>query len=672
MGSLAGTALPIRVQKPYATWALRFGLLFSAMLAAAALWQFQAQITFEGLLLSSANFAAALYFGYSLVAALALLGVLAWTPATPRLLAYFRGLPTLARRLGSLAVLLFVLLLITFPYIVLGFYGRFVAAAFSRLFLFWSFAVLGATLLGVWRKTDWLSMLPAALLTLASVYLAATFLNQVQGFPFSLEWSEVSRYYQASFYFSQQVYGVSLPLPITHPSRYLLQSLPFLISESPLWLHRLWQALLWVGMPLLTAWILARRLRLQPAYLRWLFVAWAFLFLMQGAVFYHLLPCVFLVLLGFDKERPWRTFAFVALASAWAGISRINWAPLPGVLAALLYVLEARPFRRRSAFSLSYLWQPALYSVGGGLVALGAYALYIVNSGNRDLSQFSSPFTSALLWERLWPNAGFPLGILPGILLVSTPLFGVVLLRLRQKGAGLGPWRSIGTAALLLLFFIGGLVVSVKIGGGTNLHNMDAYLVLVLVAGSALAFGSYAPAETRKPPLPIKLPTGLLAALLFIPISFAVLSGAPLALPSGQEAAGVLAQIQAAADEALADGGEVLFISQRHLLTFDLVENVRLVREYEKLFLMEMAISHNQTYLDQFAKDIDQQRFDLIITDPLFNNILDVSQDPLAPENNAWVRNVGRPLLCAYFPIATFSNPAIQLLLPRYGDKCNQ
>jgi hypothetical protein len=164
----------------------------------------------------------------------------------------------------------------------------------------------------------------------------------------------------------------------------------------------------------------------------------------------------------------------------------------------------------------------------------------------------------------------------------------------------------------------------------------------------------------------------VLAALLVIPIFFAVLGGAALDLPERQETALVLSQIRSAADEALAQGGEVLFISQRHLLTFHLVGNVPLVHEYEKLFLMEMAISHNAPYLSRFAKDIDEQRFTLIVTDPLFNNIVEVSQDPLAPENNAWVRTVGRPLLCAYFPIATFSNPAIQLLVPRYGDKCNQ
>ena len=223
----------------------------------------------------------------------------------------------------------------------------------------------------------------------------------------------------------------------------------------------------------------------------------------------------------------------------------------------------------------------------------------------------------------------------------------------------------------MLIFFVGGLVVSVKIGGGTNLHNMDAYLVLLLVLGLALAFGAYAPTASKSLSY-FKIAPALLTALLLMPVLLAVLSGEPLALPSRQISAEVLAQIQTAADEALAQGGDVLFISQRHLLTFHLVKNVPLVHEYEKLFLMEMAISHNDAYLDRFAQDIDRQRFSLIVTDPIFIQINDTSQDTLAPENNAWVRSVGRPILCAYEPLSTFSNPAIQLLTPRYGDKCNQ
>lgn len=168
------------------------------------------------------------------------------------------------------------------------------------------------------------------------------------------------------------------------------------------------------------------------------------------------------------------------------------------------------------------------------------------------------------------------------------------------------------------------------------------------------------------------LPVRLLAFLLIVPVLFAVLSGAPLNLADRQFADNALAQIQLMAEEALAEGGQVLFISQRHLLTFHLVEGVPLVHEYEKLFLMEMAISQNDDYLETFAQTIDEHQFTLIISDPLNRNIVDDEEDALAEENNAWVRFVARPILCAYFPITTYPELGIQLLLPRYGDKCNQ
>lgn len=664
-------AAAIRFQRPTPLTTLRVSLALSALLGGGALVQFQDQITREGLIFTSTNFRVGLYGLYALVGVLVVLSVVSWTRWAPGLLGALGRLQALVARLRIVALILFVALAILFPVIALGFYGRFLLTSFTRLFLFWVFVAVGAALLAAWRDSDWVEALPASVLLMASVFLAATFLNQVTDFPFSLEWSEVSRYYQASFYFSDSVYGVHLPLPITHPSRYLLQSIPFLIQDSPLWLHRLWQALLWIGMPVFTAWILARRLRIQPAYLRWLFVAWTFLFLMQGAVFYHLLPCVFLVLIGFDSKRPWRSFVFVALASIWAGISRINWVPLPGALAALLYFLEAKPTKASSFFSLRYLWPPALHAVGGSLFAMTTYGFYIVNSGNPDPGQFGSSFTSDLLWERLWPNSAFPLGILSGILIVSAPLLALLWLRLRQPAAKLGLWRGLAIDLLLIIFFAGGLVVSVKIGGGTNLHNMDAYLVLLLVLASVRVLGAFA-SESRGALSPVLVPALLTVALIAIPVSFAVLSGEPLTLPSPSVAEDVLAQIQTAADEALAAGGEVLFISQRHLLTFHLVDGVPLVHEYEKLFLMEMAISQNDAYLAQFAKDINEQRFTLIVTDPIFNNIVENDEDSLAAENNAWVRFVGRPLLCAYEASATFSDPAIQLLTPRYGNKCNQ
>ncbi len=126
-----------------------------------------------------------------------------------------------------------------------------------------------------------------------------------------------------------------------------------------------------------------------------------------------------------------------------------------------------------------YLLKPAgwfLLSMG---IAFLSQGLYILWSGN-PTSEFTSSFSSGLLWYRLWPNPTFILGILPGILLLSFPSLWIIVLRLREFSDTKPLWRSIhiirllGLAAVLVVLFIAGLVVSVKIGGGSNLHNMDS------------------------------------------------------------------------------------------------------------------------------------------------------------------------------------------------------
>jgi hypothetical protein len=86
---------------------------------------------------------------------------------------------------------------------------------------------------------------------------------------------------------------------------------------------------------------------------------------------------------------------------------------------------------------------------------------------------------------------------------------------------------------------------------------------------------------------------------------------------------------------------------------------------------MEMAISHNDDYLSAFARAIDEHRFSLIISDPMNANIADDEEDVLAAENNAWVRSVARPVLCAYEPVVTYTELGIQLLKPNYGSACD-
>lgn len=640
--------------------ALKLILTGLAVLFGYAAQQFGQQITAMELMLTSARFRGAYYALQVATGAVGVLSLYTWLGGAPRLLSWLSRLQAWLQRppgpwLAARGLIIFAL---AYPLLLFGFYGNFLAQPFPRLLSFVLLALVAASLLAAWRGGSWLRQLPVAAFYLAAWYCAATFLNLVNAYPFSLEWSEVSRFYQASFYFSEQVYGVRLPLPITHPTRYLLQSLPFLWAESPLWLHRLWQALLWSAMPLLTSYLLARRLPLGKW--RWPFIAWSFLFLMQGAVFYHLLPAIFIVLWGFDAKRPWRSLAFVALASVWAGLSRINWLPVPGALAALLYLLEVAWPARRSVWR--YLQQPVLLGAAGLAAAAAAYAIYIANSGVQDPGQFGSAFTSDLLWQRLWPSQQFPLGVLPGIVLVSLPLLIIVAMRSHQTHVALGPLRGAIIFIILLVLFAGGLVVSVKIGGGTNLHNMDAYMALLWVLGAYLLTAAYAPQKGK--PAQLSVPAWLTLLLVSIPVLFAVYSGGPLNLPRDESADAALAEIQQLVAEHTARGEQVLFISQRHLLTYHMVD-APLVHEYEKLFLMEMAISNNQPYLERFWDNLEEHRFALIITDPLHDHIYSESQDDLAAENNAWVTHVSVPVLCAYDTLRLYPELGIEILQPR-------
>jgi hypothetical protein len=94
----------------------------------------------------------------------------------------------------------------------------------------------------------WKCFLAAALLE-TCIYIVVSLLPEISTYPLTLGWSETSRYYNASLFFSQRIYGISTPPTVMHPSRYLMQAVPFLFPDSPLWLHRAWQVFRWIGAP---------------------------------------------------------------------------------------------------------------------------------------------------------------------------------------------------------------------------------------------------------------------------------------------------------------------------------------------------------------------------------------------------------------------------------------
>lgn len=515
----------------------------------------------------------------------------------------------------------------------------------------WWVILLAMASLKVALKTTWQIGFASALILLGVAYELWVRFSIVTSYPLSMGWSEGSRYYYASLYFSKWIYGEAFPLSTLHPTRYLLQSIPFLIPELGLTAHRFWQFLLWVGLTAAATIVIPKRAfpaSERPA--QWLAAGWLFLYLLRVGVYYHLEVMVIIPLLFVSAKHPWRSLVAVIITSIWAGISRVNWFPMPALIATAIYLLEtplstsinsrARPFNG----VLGYLAQPALWTITGLLFALMAQLVYIPLSGNAgNADAFTSSFTSDLLWYRLWPNENHALGILPAILIVSGPLLVIIFIAARQWTA-LHPIRWLGLFSIILALFAGSLVVSTKIGGGGDLHNMDTYAVLVGIV-AAYFVGGCVQVESGESQLQIRSWPVLTTALI-IPLLFLV----PLLYPrpNYQNGIGQLAyqQLTQAVNEA-GKNGPVLFINERQLIALGDV-HVPLVYDYEVVTLMEMAMSGNQVYLNRFYDDLAQHRFAAIVAT---KQNLGIKEDgAFFEENNVWNTRVSPYILCNYMP----------------------
>ena len=597
-----------------------------------------------------------------------------WFSWWKRIEGSFEGGLKAMSRLGAVNLLLFLILVGAYSLLILSPVGRYVKGFSMRLALFWLVVLAGATL---WKASDirrtWGIVLIASWLCAGMGYKLATFIPDVSTYPFTLNWSEASRYYYASLYFAERIYGIHVLLSPLHPSRYLMQAVPFLISGIPLWFHRFWQVFLWLGTSLAVVYLLDKRLSPVTGFTgsnspaagrlsRLLFLTWGALFLFQGPVYYHLMVIPIILFGGFDGDKFWKSLALVGLASAWAGISRINWYPMPGLLAAVIYFLEKdlRIDSTRGALRSirDYLARPVAWIGFGTLIAFISQAVFILWSGI-EAKEIASSLSSDLLWYRLWPNATFPLGILPAILLVSAALLLLIYRGLR----GLHAVRQLGLAAVLLVLFSGGVIVSTKIGGGSNLHNIDAYLVVLWVISSYVFCRKVQRAEPAAdrtgPPA-----WGVIAMAVCVPVLFVINSGGYNPLPDKGTTEKTLATLKGMVDAAVQAGGEVLFMSERQLQTFNTMPDVPLVEKYEKVYLMEMAMAGSENYLNDYYADIQRRRFALIVSDPMRGSIKG-REYPFGEENDVWVERVIEPTLKVYQSQALFKNMGIEVLAPK-------
>ncbi len=529
-----------------------------------------------------------------------------------------------------------------------------------RFVVFWAFSLMGMYGLKAKRgNIQWLTSLLVIVLFQISLHLLATQLSSITSYPFAIGWSETSRYYYPSLFLSENIFGIRLPWPILHPSLHLLLIPPYWF-DAPLWLHRFWQVFLRFSLLGLTVQTLIWRLSIKDHVFRWLLWVWMVLYLFQGPIYFHLAVPLILMLWGFSAQDARRTWIFLILASVWSGLSRINWYPMPGFLASVLFLLEA-PYHGKKLWR--YFLKPALWFVVGIGIAFATQRAYIALSGISDAEFFYTSLTSNLLWYRLFPNASYSVGVLPAALIASLPLWGAMYLALRKHRVDIHPLRLGLIFSALLVLFAGGLVVSIKVGGGVDIHNLDAYLGLLLIVTAYLLFRRYTP-EKEKNIMPLTLYWGLIMLLIAAPAWFLLQSNVGFKTYNPSHTEAIVNQLQTRVDAINAQDGEFLFITQRHLISMHLLDNVNMVPEYEREELMEMAMGNNRAYLQVFRADMENQRFTAIVVDPLSYRLLG-KYYAFGEENNAWVRRIMKPILCNYKEDVVFPADQIAIYVPQ-------
>ncbi|HLO28807.1 MAG TPA: hypothetical protein VK249_06715 [Anaerolineales bacterium] len=645
----------------------RFIFALSAALPLFSIYQLFGNLRILGVELSASRSWAALIAGLALLSLfLLLLLASTWSRYCERILSLAEFPERIPNNLRWISLLFLSLALVGFTVVFMIPFIRshLGGLGWIRFLVFWSFSLIGMWSIKLFRRqTPWYVALLAIILSQSTLHLLLVYWPRVTDYPFAMGWSETSRFYYPSLFVSEKVYGQEYPWPILHPTLHLLLAPPYWF-HAPLWFHRFWQVALRYVLVAAVAPALLKRLSIRELAARWVIGLAMFLFLFMGPVYFHLTIPVIIVLLGFSSENDRRTWVAVLGASIWCGWSRVNWYPMPGLIASVLYLMEV-PYKGKNFFS--YLLKPALWSVAGTLTAFVFQRIYIALSGIPDSSVFYSSLASDLLWYRLWPNSSFSFGILPGVVWVSLPVWVAIYILLRSDGGAWHPLRLILIFGALFIVCVGGILVSLKIGGGANLHNMDAYFILLLIITTYLIFARYRK-ENGELAHSTPLHWLLVLALIYSPVATYLQFGVGFKAYNVTRTEKVLASLQKHVDDVNARGGEILFITQRQLISMGMLNHVTLVPEYEREDLMEMAMADNLQYLGKFRKDMEDQRFAMIVVDPL--NFIKLARNrSFAEENNRWVIEVAKYILCNYREETVFPVDEIALYVPQEGER---
>lgn len=151
-----------------------------------------------------------------------------------------------------------------------------------------------------------------------------------------------------------------------------------------------------IGITFLTAWGLIHRIKVTHRWYRWQLIAFAWLYLlMEGSVKYNLQVAVLLIILMVSPKHPWRSLAGILLASLWAGWSRVNWIPVPAMLAVSLYLLEQSLSQKNWSLK-KYLATPFLWAFSGVSSAFVTYQAMVHSVSHGKLATLENALSQEL------------------------------------------------------------------------------------------------------------------------------------------------------------------------------------------------------------------------------------------------------------------------------------
>lgn len=559
-----------------------------------------------------------------------------------------------------------------------------------RIFLCGFLTILAAWFWEKDKEIHFSALLYCTLIFSAGFVLITQF-QDITDYPFSIGWSEGNRMWDYSVLFGKSRYN--FPQDQTIPAyidigRQSLWGLIYLLPGTNIVTARIWNDILFTIPCALLGWALLRKQPNTQGVRLLTYSLWAMLFLMQGPIYTPLTLAAILVALG-SRLPLILNCLLVAAAGFYAVMSRSTWIAAPSAYAVFLLFLDRKAISndhekkmrwwKSIALGLSGLAGAAIYmkrdSIAGllhiGTKTAGTAVSETAAAATEAMEAVPQIFTpawfqyylgrQALLFDRLWPNETYKPGIVLGLLIAVLPVILVILFWIRDRKWKLDDWQKLLLCGGSLIFLGAGLIFSVKIGGGSNLHNLDMFLILVLIISSLAwkaGLGCWLAEKIRNDSL---VCLSVLAAII-LPCWTSMTTAVPRIYPKAEVTADAVEKInQVIADH---EGEDILFMDQRQMLTFGTVPKIPLIADYEKKWMMDEAMANDAAYFEPYFRDLKSHRFAAIISEPLHIKFQGSGGD-FSEENDLFVTYVSVPTLCYYEPLETFQDQGVEILIPR-------